>query len=194
MGLIERLFAVIFGSGRNIVAETAEVFRENTEAGAQRDAFYRAAVLHEFAAEFAHPRRGWFDRLIDGLNRLPRPALALGTLGLFVMAMTDPVWFSARMQGLALVPEPMWWLMGAVVSFYFGARHQLKSQEFQRSIADTMARAPDVVRNIGTLRDLHAATPGTADPGPDTRAVETAIAADDNPALDEWRQLQGVAG
>ena len=26
------------------------------------------------------------------------------------------------MQGLALVPEPLWWLMGAIVSFYFGAR------------------------------------------------------------------------
>jgi hypothetical protein len=26
------------------------------------------------------------------------------------------------MQGLAYVPEPLWWLLGAVVSFYFGAR------------------------------------------------------------------------
>ena len=24
--------------------------------------------------------------------------------------------------GLALVPEPLWWLLGAIVSFYFGAR------------------------------------------------------------------------
>lgn len=192
MGLIERLLTAVFGGGRNIVAETAEVFRENAEAGAQRDAFYRAAVLHEFAAEFAQPRRGRFDRFIDGLNRLPRPALALGTLGLFVMAMTDPVWFSARMQGLALVPEPMWWLMGAVVSFYFGARHQLKSQEFQRSIAGTMARTPEVVRNIERLRELHADSPGVADPGADTRTVEMSVAAGDNPALDEWRRLQGA--
>jgi len=34
------------------------------------------------------------------------------------------------MQGIALVPEPLWWLMGAIVSFYFGARRQAKRQEF----------------------------------------------------------------
>ena len=48
--------------------------------------------------------------------------LALGTLGLFVYAMAEPRGFSVRMEGLNLVPEPLWWLLGAVVSFYFGAR------------------------------------------------------------------------
>lgn len=69
--------------------------------------------------------------------------LALGTIGLFVTAMVDPVWFSQRMEGIALVPEPLWWLMGAIVSFYFGARHQIKGQEFQRQVAQTvLAAAP----------------------------------------------------
>lgn len=63
-----------------------------------------------------------YDRMIDGLNRLPRPCLALGTLGLFVYAMAEPEGFSRRMRGLAEVPEPLWWLLGAVVSFHFGAR------------------------------------------------------------------------
>jgi hypothetical protein len=26
------------------------------------------------------------------------------------------------MVGLAEVPEPLWWLLGAIVGFYFGAR------------------------------------------------------------------------
>ncbi|MEX5729409.1 hypothetical protein Ga0609869_002762 [Rhodovulum iodosum] len=142
MGLIEGLFSLVFGQGRNVVAETAEVFRVNAEGADAREAALRNAVLAEFAAEFAHPRRAAFDRVVDGLNRLPRPALAFGTLGLFVAAMVDPAWFAARMQGLALVPEPLWWLMGAIVSFYFGARHQAKGQEFQRAIAETLARAP----------------------------------------------------
>ena len=67
---------------------------------------------------------------MDGANRLPRPALALGTLGLFVAAMIDPLWVSQQVQGIALVPELMWWLLGVIVSFYFGARHQVKSQQF----------------------------------------------------------------
>ena len=36
--------------------------------------------------------------------------------------MADPDGFARRMQALALVPEPLWWLLGAVVAFYFGAR------------------------------------------------------------------------
>ena len=116
MGMIGDLFALIFGE-RNLVKDTVEVFRPNAEAQAERDAAKEAAALAQFAAEFGIERRGWFDRFVDGVNRLPRPLLAFGTLGLFLAAMVDPVWFSARMQGVALVPEPLWWLMGAVVSF-----------------------------------------------------------------------------
>ena len=154
MGLIASLLGLIFGQGRNAVAETVEVFRPNAEAEAVRDAARYAASLGQFASEFALPRRGIFDRFIDGLNRLPRPALALGTLGLFIAAMIDPIWFSQRMQGVALVPEPLWWLMGAIVSFYFGARQQTKYQEFTAGLAAAMVRAPDVAANIQRLDAL----------------------------------------
>ncbi|PJE37447.1 hypothetical protein CVM52_06675, partial [Pseudooceanicola lipolyticus] len=139
-GLIAGLMGLVFGGGRNALAETAQVFRENAEAGAGRAATLQGQAMAQLGAEFARPCPGWFDRVMDGVNRLPRPALALGTLGLFVAAMADPLWFAARMQGLALVPEPLWWLLGIVVSFYFGARHQLKSQEFQRDLAATGRR------------------------------------------------------
>ena len=36
--------------------------------------------------------------------------------------MVDPVAFASRMVGLNAVPEPLWWLLGAIVAFYFGAR------------------------------------------------------------------------
>ncbi|WP_370286797.1 holin family protein [Pseudooceanicola nanhaiensis] len=173
MGMIAGLLSAIFGDGRNLIRETAEVFRENAEAGAVRDLDRQSAALRQFAAEF-QPRRGLFDALIDGLNRLPRPLLALGTIGLMVSAMVDPVWFGERMMGLALVPEALWWLMGAVVSFYFGARHQLKGQQFQREIAETLARSP-------------AAEPA---PGLEARSEahsEAHSEAEPNPALDEWR-------
>jgi hypothetical protein len=171
MGLIEMIFGTLFGSGRNAIRETAEVFRVNAEADAQRGAQYDAAVLAQFAAEFAERQgRGRFDRFMDGLNRVPRPALALGTLGLFLSAMLDPVWFAARMQGIAVVPEPLWWLLGAIVSFYFGARHQAKGQEFQRSIAETMARAGEVRRNLDVLD-----------------ALDAGAGRESNPALEAWR-------
>ena len=40
------------------------------------------------------PATARFDRFVNGLNRLPRPMLALGTLGLFVYAMAAPRGFS----------------------------------------------------------------------------------------------------
>ena len=51
-----------------------------------------------------------------------RYVLAFGTLGLFTYAMVDPQAFAYRMVGLNAVPEPLWWLLGAIVAFYFGAR------------------------------------------------------------------------
>lgn len=140
MAVMTHLLDLVFGDGRNALRETAEVFRENAEAGAGRELALRQAALAQFGAEFAMPRRGVFDRVVDGLNRLPRPGLALGTLGLFVAAMVDPVWFAARMEGIALVPEPLWWLLGAIVSFYFGARHQAKGQEFQQRMLQGTAQ------------------------------------------------------
>lgn len=215
MGLIDRVLGVLFGGGGNVVKETAEVFRENAEGRAAREARLSEAALLQFAAEFAGPRPGLFDQVIDGLNRLPRPALALGTVGLFVAAMVDPVWFSARMQGIALVPEPMWWLLGAIVSFYFGARHQAKAQDFQRSIAGTLARTGEVTRNIAALRALETgagetgpgdsaagesaagdsvagdSVAGQADTGRDAEVTLDATAPSDNPALDDWRRTRG---
>ena len=39
-----------------------------------------------------------YDRLMDALNRLPRPLMALGALGVFVAAGIKPDWFEAQMQ------------------------------------------------------------------------------------------------
>lgn len=187
---IATIFGGLFGDGRNVVKETAEVFRVNAEAQAGRNHDYSQAALAQFAAEFAGQRKGWYDRFIDGLNRLPRPALALGTLSLFVSAMIDPVWFAARMQGIVLVPEPLWWLMGVIVSFYFGARHQMKKQSFQREIATSVALAPNVIENIGALNELEAAGAGQvgiADTGTSAAAELDVTNPSDNPALQEWR-------
>ena len=190
MGLIERIFTTVFGGERNVIRDTVEVFRENAEAGAQRAHAVQGQAMAQYGAEFAHPRHGRFDRFMDGLNRLPRPMLALGTLGLFVTAMINPLWFAERMQGIALVPEPLWWLLGVIVSFYFGARQQVKSQEFQRAIVGTITRVPQVVENIETLRKLRADTPRVADTGADSRLALAAVEPSDNPALDAWRRIR----
>lgn len=139
-----RVMEMLFGDGRNLVRDTAGLFRINAEDEAARQVAIQKAALTQFEAEFSDLRKGGFDRVIDGLNRLPRPGLALGTLALFIGAMVAPDWFAARMQGIALVPEPLWWLLGVIVSFYFGARHQAKGQEFQAQVLRDMVKRPPI--------------------------------------------------
>ena len=196
MALIDTVLGAVFGGGRNVLRETAEVFRENAEEGAGRDIALRQAALAQFGAEFALARQGWFDRAVDAANRLPRPLMALGTLGLFVSAMVDPVWFASRMQGIALVPEPLWWLLGAIVSFYFGARHQAKGQQFQIRVAQSMAQVPRVVENLRALQALETGGEATA-PDEEGRGRNIAQGLDateggDNPALMDWRDVRST--
>jgi hypothetical protein len=160
MGMIEKVFggsAATTALG-NAASSVAEVFVPNAtkKMEAAHDAY--KAALDEHGAEFQHERPGWFDRFVNGLNRMPRPMLALGTLGLFIHAMIDPVSFAQRMVGLNYVPEPLWWLLGAIVSFYFGARE-----------AYYFRTKPVVAAATAAL------TTGAAP------------AVDDNPALAEWR-------
>lgn len=187
MELIDGVLRMLFGGGRNVVAETAQVFRENAEAGADRGARVQMQAMQQHGKEFEIARQGGFDRFMDGVNRLPRPALALGTLGLFVSAMVSPLWFAERMQGIALVPEPLWWLLGVIVSFYFGARHQVKSQQFQREIVQTMAVVPQVMENIAALRAMRSDGIGVADTGGDVRLETAALTPETNAALEAWR-------
>ena len=178
MGLMGKVMGWVFGNGGTLV-RTVEAFRENSERGAQRLSDEKLAALTQFAAEFQAARPGVFDRMIDGLNRLPRPMLAFGTLGLFVSAMVSPAWFSSRMVGVALIPEPLWWLMGAIVSFYFGSRYQAKGQDFQRSVAETVLMG----QALATDRARETPAPPRDLPAPADDAFL------DNAALaDWWRQ------
>ena len=147
MGMIDRFI----GLGQGVTAlgsaatGMAEVFTQNAtrKMELEEEAYARAIAQH--TAEFAQSPGNWWDCAMNGLNRLPRPLLTLGTIGLFVYAMVEPVGFSARMQGLALVPEPLWWLMGAIVSFYFGAReaHYFRRRVWPRASVRTKVVAAD---------------------------------------------------
>lgn len=130
------------------VADVSEVFTINkTKAELAAQARYQAA-LAQAGAEFSQNPNGWFDRFVNGLNRLPRPIMALSTVGLFAYAMADPEGFSVRMQGLAYVPEQLWWLLGAVVSFYFGARELSYYRGYRANIqAQIPPQTPPVADN-----------------------------------------------
>jgi hypothetical protein len=123
----------------------AEVFLPSATRRMELSAEAQMAALRQLGEEYQHPALSWFDRMVNGLNRLPRPLLAFGTLGLFIYAMVDPEAFAKRMVGLNAVPEPLWWLLGAIVAFYFGARetHYFRT----RGVVSPFAAGPATEEN-----------------------------------------------
>ena len=92
------------------------------------------------------------------------------------MPWPSPAGFGTRMQSLALVPEPLWWLLGAIVSFYFGAR-ELHHQR-TRGLIGLAAAAPIRWRRRPSRPASLAAVPAAIDP-------------DHNAAVEEWRRQRG---
>lgn len=145
MGMIERFIG--FGQGVSALGSAAtgmaEVFTQNATRKMELEEEAYARAITQLGQEFQTPRTGAFDGFVNGLNRLPRPLLALGTMGLFIYAMVEPAGFGVRMQGLQQVPEPLWWLLGAIVGFYFGAReaHYLRNRVWNPGKGNATATA-----------------------------------------------------
>ncbi|MFN4153519.1 MAG: 3TM-type holin [Paracoccaceae bacterium] len=162
MGLIRG-----FGLGRGAIPALGGVSREIARSIAPdlarglAEAVNRLPVPGPGALPPARPGSG-YDKLIDALNRLPRPFMAFGSQALVLYALVDPAGFAARMAGLDAMPEALWWLLGAVITAYFGAReaHHLRN------------RAAPV------------APPVVADPAPKLPGDLSDAA---NPALEDWR-------
>ena len=173
MGLISKWLGIgeaAQGVG-NAVEAVAEVFTVNKTKEELAVRAQAMASLGQYGMEFTNANNGWFDNFINGINRLPRPIMALGTVGLFVFAMANPTDFATRMQGLAYVPDPLWWLLGAVVSFYFGARELHYARE---------ATTPLIIPTIAANE-------------PTAPTMISAAAFPENAALSEWAAMNNQA-
>ena len=157
MGMIDRLLGVApavtaLGSA---ASGMAEIFTQNATRRMELDEEAYARAIGQLGQEFQLAPVSWFDSFVNGLNRLPRPLLALGTMALFIYAMAEPAGFGLRMQGLQQVPEPLWWLLGAIVGFYFGAReaHYLRNRVWTVPKADPVAQPEGDFTDNAALRD-----------------------------------------
>ena len=142
--------ARIFGGGlKDTATGIAGIFAENKEQRAQRGHAADMATVAQFAAEFhARANRSWWDSFVDGLNRLPRPLMAIGVLGLFAWSAVDPGPVLAVAQAWAALPEGFWVLASIIVTFYFGGRMQMKARSFTPGVDPVTA-----ARKLADVRD-----------------------------------------
>ena len=154
---IWRTITGIFRPAKDLV----EVFKPNAEKEAERGHKERMEIsrqdmasLEQFAAEFRSKRTstGW-DSFVDGLNRLPRPLITLGILGLFVLAPADPLRFLEIARAYQLMPDGFWMLLSIIIAFYFGGRMQLTRQQMTIS-GGALEAARDIVKVRKAVREL----------------------------------------
>lgn len=118
-----KLLSFLVGGGAQAVSAAITPFTGDKQQVEDHRHAENMGRLSQFTAEFAdRQNRTLWDSFIDGLNRLPRPILALGIIALFVWASADPVRFAAAAQAWALIPEEMWIVLGAIITFFFGDR------------------------------------------------------------------------
>ena len=184
MGIIENLFGLVFGDASR---RTIEVFRENAEN-------LRSVNMNVMRQRLT---------IFVGIDPCTADRFAVSLMTEPVAATFDGLWCSCIIlqcnggsdlvcctyAGARSCSEPLWWLLGAVISFYFGARHQAKGQAFQKSLLDNMALMPSVSENINMLEDLrHQNANMQKDDLEDNRALSFAIGP--NAAVEDWKKLQ----
>lgn len=189
--------SLIKGAG-GAVKDVAHVWKEDAEAGAQRAHAERMALseqdmasLQQFAAEF-HAREGrtWWDSLVDGLNRLPRPLITLGVLAFFVLAPYDPAYFLEIAKAYEVIPDGFWALLGVVVAFYFGGRMQIKRQDMAVK-GHAVQAAKDLIAMRRELREMRqqdrAGQPSAGNPDA-TEPTEPSKPIEPNRVIEEWQR------
>ena len=193
MGVISQIMAVLFGAGRNRPLEIIEALRPNAESLSRRGYDLDTAALAQLTAEFARPSRNWFDSLIDGLNRLPRPMITLGLVYVLVLPVYDPIRAAEVFTSLAIIPPALWVLMSIVVTFFFGGRMQTSDQNFNRDLAGAATALPGIMAQLDQLQAMrapaaeNAGTPLAAGTGTDAGASIEVLRPSDNPALSAWQ-------
>lgn len=175
--------------------ELVEVFKPNAEQEAQRRHEERLTVsqqdlasLGQFAEEFRsrRPSTAW-DSFIDGLNRLPRPLITLGILGLFVLAPIDPVRFLEIARAYQIMPDGFWALLSIIIAFYFGGRMQL-TREQMKITGGALAAAKDIVKVRRAFRDLAAEDEPPAEQVYRKAVGETGQARPANRVIEAWHR------
>ena len=172
MGLIDKIKGRLPKTGKALTGLAGKLAQIRAAAEAQ-DAHGQS--IGELAEQYVKTPTPGFRSFLDSLNNLPGPVVVVSTTAMVGFAVVDPTGFAARMNGLNEVPEPLWWVMGGLVSFYFGAREMRFARG--RAVVEAMAAS---VAPASLPEGEPAPVPGSA----------PAEGFADNAALRDWAALR----
>lgn len=143
------------------------------------------SVQAGYQAEFLAPeKRSWFGQFVDGMNRLVRPFFTYGTVGIFIWCVVDPAAFSVAMLALKLIPDNLWYIMGAIITFWFGSRTLIDQAVAKKATSGpTEAEVAGVLNAQKSMLELRDAAEQDKFAAKLKRDNPTPV---DNPELQDW--------
>lgn len=117
---------ILFG-GKSILPQVKDIAESvwGSETQREANAHSEAVAAHEeHAAGYTYQavNRNWFDSLIDGVNRLPRPLITFGVMFMFGCSFFAPASYERMMQALSTTPTSVWTIVAMVLGFWFTGR------------------------------------------------------------------------
>lgn len=165
-----------FTTGVKAVDGVAKTFFGSQHDREQNAAMLDASVQQQYAAEFQYrDNRTGFDSLVDGMNRLVRPVLTAYICWLvFILPISNIDLFMQIITAYSAVPEPLWVLVGLIITFYFGGRMQFTKLQFKQQ---DIEKIKTVKKQIDEFKKA------------EQEEIEDAPIMD-NPSIAAWRKTQ----
>ena len=115
-GMLKDLAEVVIGNRRERDEQAANADARAAEA--------QGELWKEYGSEFTQnaPNRTLFDKIMDGVNRLPRPMFAFGTIAWFFWCAVNPDSFERSMRALNVMSDWGFAILSSIIVFYFGGR------------------------------------------------------------------------
>lgn len=185
MGINLNPISGIIDSAANAITGVGGMIFGNKEQRDQQSSTELLAAQAGYQSEFAAPeKKSIFGQFVDGINRLVRPFFTFGTVALFIWCVVDPSQFAISMQALQLMPANLWYILFAIVTFWFGSRLYLDKATVSNAPAN-----PTQVRQVLNNQAMIAAASEKQKLDKfigSTKGIEPPLG--NNPVIESWSQ------
>ena len=188
------IISQLIGSANNVIKT---IFGSKSDRDAQQHLEHMGAQ-GQFSKEFINhgSSRTWWDSLWDGLNRMPRPVMVILVLWYLVISYNDPIMFQKINVALDTIPDQMWYILSAIIAFYFGARELSKSREQKMALSQNEFKQV-IIRN----KQLDEMSKKSVKNTPENKALvamsgteESTLPNSVNPSIAAWKEKERLAG
>ena len=155
MGLLNKLAGGLIKQVGGVAIEGVQTIQGDRVQQDKQASDLRMAGLEQFGKEFEYAKDGWFDSLMNGINRIPRPFGFFAVIGYMIWVGIDPeaaLLFATNMSAL-----PVWFqiMISGVIGFFYSMRPIEKhfSRRFRKADKKALDNARANLNDTGVASD-----------------------------------------